>query len=401
MTDASVRGAKILYTAFDEVPGPKGASTHIVEFVGALARAGAHVTLATPGAADVPERPCFDGATQVVFGCPDDNPLGRARTFREKLAAWLASRSFDVLHCRSIFEGIPLLDPRLRRDARIVYEVNGFPSIELKYHYSKAADDLVLQAKLERQENDLLAAADLVITVSDVNRAAIEARGVPPQRVRVIRNGVDHDRFGYHPPPVALAGEPLRLCYIGTLSAWQGLEVLIEAVDLLRVHRPAQLRILGPAGRGRRDELERVVRRLRLSDCVHFLGSGSQDDVVRLLHDSHATAVPLLAVDRNTRQGCSPLKLLEAMAAGCPVVASDLPVVRELATPEIHVATVHPHDARHLKNTLLRVVETPGLAEQLTRAAREHIERRHTWRRAAQELLQAYARRTGFQPVSD
>jgi len=215
------------------VPGPKGASTHIVEFVGALARAGAEVTLATPGGTDISERPFGAGATQVVLGCPDGNPLGRARTFREKLAAWLAPRTFDVLHCRSIFEGIPLLDPRLRRDARLVYEVNGFPSVELKYHYAKVGDDPVLLAKLERQENDLLAAADLVITVSDVNQAAIEARGVAPQRIRVIRNGVDLERFPYRPPPVAVAGETVRLCYVGTLSVWQGVEVLIEAVDLL------------------------------------------------------------------------------------------------------------------------------------------------------------------------
>jgi len=381
---------KILYTAFDEVPGPKGASTHICEFVRALDHGGADVTLVTPGAIDRAEQPFVGRAKQVVLGCPDGNPLGRVRTFREKLAAWLATREFDVMHCRSPMEGIPLLDPRLRRDARIVYEVNGFPSIELKYHYSRVADDPVLIAKLEHQENDLLAAADVIVTVSDVNRAAIVARGISGERIRVIRNGVDLDLFPHQLPPPLVPDEPVRVCYVGTLTVWQGVDVLIEAVELLRAQRPVKLRLLGPAARGRRQELERLVARLRAEDCVEFLGPSKQEDVVRLLHDSHVTAAPLLPVDRNVRQGCCPLKLLEAMAAGCPIVASDLPVVRELATPEEHLVTVRPHDARHLKNALLRVVETPGLAQALSQAARQHVASHYPWRRANQELLAAY-----------
>ncbi len=387
MSDLS--SLRVLYTAFDEVPSPKGASTHILAMVRALDRAGADVWLVTPGAEDRGAATLEGGLRQVVLGCPDSNALGRVRTFRDKLAHWLAARSFDVLHVRSIFEGIPLLDPRLRRDARLIYEVNGFPSIELKYHYARLSEDPTLVQKLTRQEDALLAGADRILTVSGVNRAAIESRGVPRDRIQVIPNGVDLERFPFQLPRTP-ADAVLQLCYIGTLTSWQGVEVLIEATGMLREQRPVRLRILGPSARGRRDELQRLVRRLRAENVVEFLGAGSQADVVRLLHESHATAVPLLAVDRNTRQGCCPLKLLEALAAGCPVVASDLPVVREIAESERHLLTVRPNDGRHLKNALARLVDTPGLAQSLALEARGHVARNWTWDRAADALVAVY-----------
>lgn len=380
---------QVLYTTFDEIPGPKGASTHVLANVAALAAAGANVWLVTPGREDRDVMSLDCGARQVILGCPDGNPIGRVRTFREKLVHWLAPRSFDVLHVRSIFEGIPLVDPHVRRSSRLLYEVNGFPSIELKYHYANLIDDRQLLDKLARQECDLLAAADRIVTVSQVNRDEIVARGAAPERVRVIRNGVDTQLFPFQSPTDVGAG-PIEIAYVGTLATWQGIEVLIEAVGLLRRERPARLRLLGPASRARRDELERLVRRLRLDDVVEFLGTGTQADVVRLLHSSHLTAVPLLPVDRNTRQGCCPLKLLEAMAAGCPVVASDLPVVRELAEPELEVLLVRPHDARHLKNAITRLVDSPGLAQSLAQTARKRVEREGTWQRAARELVETY-----------
>lgn len=380
---------KVLYATFDEIPGPKGASTHVLANVAALAAAGANIWLVTPGREDCDETLLDCGVRQIVLGCPDGNPIGRARTFREKLVHWLLPRSFDVLHVRSIFEGIPLVDPQARRSSKLLYEVNGFPSIELKYHYANLIDNRQLLDKLARQELDLLAAADRVVTVSQVNQTEIEERGVSPERIRLIRNGVDTQLFPFQ-SPVDVGEGPVEIAYVGTLATWQGVEVLIEAAGLLRRERSVRLRLLGPASRTRRAELERLVRRLRLDDVVEFLGTGTQGDVARLLHASHLTAVPLLPVDRNTQQGCCPLKLLEAMAAGCPVVASDLPVIRELATPELEVLLVRPQDARHLKNAITRLIESPGLAQSLAQAARMRVEREGTWTRATQELVDCY-----------
>ena len=421
----SLESLKILYTSFDEVPRPKGASTHIEAFVRTLGARFGDVWLVTPGPADQPTRDFAPGVRQKVLGCPDDNPIGRARTFRAKLIAWLArcQINFDVIHFRSIMEGWSLLAPQVRRGAKLVHEVNGFPSIEMKYHYRKVTPADPLTAKLFEQELDCLDAADLIVTVSDVNRQEIVSRGVPPERIVVIRNGVDLERFPFQvAPPVPSSSvssaivasppasappassslatpsadstppEPLRLAYVGTLTIWQGIETLLEAVELLSKQRPVRLRLLGAASPSRRRELDRVVRHLRIEESVEFLTSGDHEAVVRLLHDSHASVVPLLAVDRNVRQGCCPLKLLESFAAGCPVIASDLPVVNELGRPDEHFLSARAGDARSLKNALVRLTELADGGRAMARRAADHVRSQFTWTRAGERLVAEYER---------
>jgi len=381
---------RILYASFDEVPAPKGASTHILAVVRALGAHFGDVLLVTPGRADRPAMPLAPGVRQEIVECPDDNPIGRARTFQTQLSRIARRDSFDVLHFRSPWEGLALIDPVVRRQARVVYEVNGFPSIELKYHYRSLIHDDYLTEKLRQQELACLEAADRIVTVSDVNRSEIEARGIAPQRISVLRNGVDPELFTYQEARPLSVDEPLRVAYVGTLAVWQGVETLIEAVALASRDRAVELEILGVGSRRRTAELQRLCERLGVSSLTRFLPGGDQTTVLRLLHGAHVAAVPLLAVDRNVRQGCCPLKLLEAMAAGTPVVASDLAVVRELAQPEVHFVPARAGDARNLKNGLLRLAAEPELRQALSLAARTHVATRLTWLDSLDQLIGLY-----------
>jgi len=395
-TTMTARAARILYASFDEFPGPKGCCRHIDAFIRALGRRFGDVTLVTPGPVDRVPFPIADGVRQQVVGCPDANPIGRARTFRAKLMHHFAMRPFDVIHFRSIFEGMVLLTPAVRKTARLIYEVNGFPSIEMKYHYRALIDDPELPRKLVAQEDDCLRAADRVITVSETNRRAIESRNVTSAPIDVIRNGVDLDRFEFRSPklrsPLADQGvpRPIRLGYFGTLAAWQGVEVALEALELLVRDQPARLIVLGVGSKSRVADLRRSAERRRLTAFVDWRDPGELDAVVRLLHEIDIALVPLLSVDRNTIQGCCPLKMLEAMAAGSPIVASDLPVVREIAVAGEHFIPARPGDARNLKNGIRQLVGDEGLREQLALAARRHVAGSFPWSAATDRLIAVY-----------
>jgi len=381
---------RILFASFDEVPAPKGASTHILAVIRALGAHVGDVLLVTPGIADRAATPLAVGVQHEIVECPDDNPIGRARTFQTRLRRIAERESFDVIHFRSPWEGLALIEPMVRRQARIVYEVNGFPSIELKYHYRSLINDEHLTEKLRQQEFACLDAADRIVTVSDVNRLEIESRGVASHRISVLRNGVDPDQFVYQAARPLQTDEPLRVAYFGTMAVWQGVDTLIEAVALAARDRPVELEIQGVGSRGRTTELRRVCDRLGIDSQVTFRPGGDQTQILQLLHRAHVAAVPLLAVDRNVRQGCCPLKLLEAMAAGTPVIASDLPVVRELAQPEIHFLPARAGDARNLKNGLLRLAEDHDLCQALSLNARHHVATHLTWQNSLDQLVTLY-----------
>jgi glycosyltransferase involved in cell wall biosynthesis len=382
-------GPPLLYVSFDQVPAAKGASTHIEANAQALGARFGSLILVTPGPRDVDARPFVPGVRHVVLGCPDGDLLGRVLTFRAKLLALLRRQSIALIHFRSTFEGYPLARRKEWLGARLLYEVNGLPSIELKYAYPRVRGDRALLAKLMHQEDCCLRAADRVVTVSEVTRRHLIGRGCPPDRVEVVRNGVDVDRFAYR-DPLPVGEGSVRVLYSGTLSAWQGIDVLLEALVPLVVLRPVRLTLAGPAPRGRRRELLRRLRRSGLDRIVEFVGPVGQEEVARLLHASHVCVAPLTGVDRNTVQGCCPLKVLEAMAAGCPVVAADLPVVRELATPGEHFARVAADDPAGLALAILSVAEDHAQSVARARRARRHVEDHFRWEKSTSRLVGIY-----------
>jgi glycosyltransferase involved in cell wall biosynthesis len=89
-------------------------------------------------------------------------------------------------------------------------------------------------------------------------------------------------------------------------------------------------------------------------------------------------------------QGCCPLKILESMAAGVPVISSDLEVVRELGRHEEHFLLVKPGSVDQIAAAALRLCNEPQFAAALAERAREHVLANFTWDRAAAALRAAY-----------
>src|SRR6185437_12911932 len=125
-------------------------------------------------------------------------------------------RKFPIVHFRSIFEGYPIARHKSQVCDKLVFEVNGLTSIELKYHYPAVADDRDLLEKLIAQEQCCIDAADLLITVSEVTANHLISRGAERSRIRVIPNGVDLSTFPYRAPSPLSASEPFGM--INSLS---------------------------------------------------------------------------------------------------------------------------------------------------------------------------------------
>lgn len=406
----------VVYATFDRFPAPKGAATHIRAFITALASEFDEVDLVTvagppetrgaaavgsphggtlnPFAADEAE-PLPPGVRHTQLPAPGATLIERVLAFRTQLRAWWSGRRPQIAHVRSIFEGYPIARDKSRWCRQFVFEVNGMPSIELKYHYPQVADDRELMAKLLAQEQCCLDAADLVVTVSDVNARYLQDRGVESSRLRVIPNGVDPDLFAFQPPRLCTLRESdpaceLRLLYSGTLSAWQGVQTAIEALALYRRDTPARLIVVGFGRPGQARALGELAWRLGVHSAVEFAGSVSQAELARQHHAADAVIAPLVPNDRNLVQGCCPLKVLEAMASGTPLISSDLPVVSALARPDVDALLVRPGSAKAIKDALLRLGSESVATAARSASARQRVEQEFTWRIAQQRLRDAY-----------
>lgn len=385
----------VLFAAFDAVPAPKGASVHILESVRALARFAEVDLITLPGTiatgsetasgAECPGVP--PGVRHYPVVRPEENFLQRAVAFGDSVAERLVVHDYQVVHVRSIWEGTParLLQPQ--RGYRLVYEVNGLPSIELRAHYSGLTGNRELLFRLRSQERALLHAASLVITQSQTTRRLLLTLGAPAARLRVIPNGVDADRFDVGTAP---ANDPPTLLYLGTLAPWQGLEFLVAALRLLAPEREFRARLVGSGRKEWRKSLEREIRRTGLDGRVELLPSVVPAEVPALLAAADICLAPLAVTERNVRQGCCPLKILEYMAAGRPIVAPRLPVVRELLTEGETALLYKPDRPRRLAEALTCLLDDPALRARLGAAARQEVCARLTWEHHHQALIHAY-----------
>ncbi len=388
----------VLYSAFDVVPSPKGASTHITYFTRGLVEAGYHVQLVTAGDPALPERDSYCGAQVIRVPVGDDlNFLRRAIEFgRATLRHVESAPPYSVAHFRSIWEGYTLAQAQPRFGYKTLFEVNGLPGIELKYHYPNLKDNPML-AKIKRQEITTLLLADRIICPSAVTRAYIASLGVPREKITVIQNGVDIKLFT--PQPLNPASDCPTLLYIGTLADWQGLDVLIEATRIIAAQRPVRLRIVG-RGRGRqRKELIKHIRKQGLEDAVSIEAAVPHHEMPALLAQADVCIAPLTYNDRNVTQGCCPLKVIEYMACGRPIVASNLPVVRELARENIDALLFTPDDPADLARCTLAILDDPVLAQHLAQSAAERAHSTFSWHVAQKKLIKVYSKL--LQPAPD
>lgn len=195
--------------------------------------------------------------------------------------------------------------------------------------------------------------ARAAVGVSEALAARLRDIGASPDRVHVLRNGVDAERFRPEPAAAARArlgvgGEPLLLS-VGNLLAVKRHHLVIEALALLRSRWPgARLALVG--GGELRAELEAKSRASGVADAVHFAGQVPQDQL-RWWY----SAADLLVL-ASSREGW-PNVLLEAMACGTPVLASRVGGVPEVVSSPVLGAAVEVDDARALADAAGQLVE--------------------------------------------
>jgi glycosyltransferase involved in cell wall biosynthesis len=136
------------------------------------------------------------------------------------------------------------------------------------------------------------------------------------------------------------------------------------------------------------------VRRLGLEGHVVVEPAVPHQQVPARIAEADLCVAPLSLDERNVVQGCCPLKVLEYLSCGRPLVASGLPVVREIAR-DGEALLVPPGAPDAFATAIVRLLEDAALAERLARRGAERVRHAFTWRRAQERLLALYADRLG------
>ncbi len=381
----------LLYTAFDIVPSPKGASTHILHNLRGLVNGGHSVHLITPNDGLLPPEDTIEGAriTRIPQDL-SDNFLARAVHFGKSVVAHLAIHpGYEIVHFRNIWDGFQIAGNKMKFGYKTLFEVNGLPSIELKYHYPGMDSELL--AKIKEQEIATLHLADAIICPSNVTRDYIASLGLDRKRITVIPNGVSLSDFSITPLPSREGREPILL-YIGTLADWQGLDIVIKALPKIIESRPVKLNIVGRGRSRQRKMLAKQIRKLGLEDHVIVQPAVPHHEIPELIAKADICVAPLALNDRNVTQGACPIKVLEYMAAGRPLLASNMPIVRELVREDVDGLLFSPNDPDDLSRQAVQLLKDMELSKRLAESAAAHVREKFTWHESQKKLGKVYER---------
>jgi glycosyltransferase involved in cell wall biosynthesis len=342
------------------------------------------------GVADVPPIEEIDGIAhhRLDLGpeCPTDRPFDII--LRDQ--AWLTARlartiAPAVIHASSGHRGYEtaLVGLAIRDHVKrpLVYEVRSF----FESTWSADPEWNERGEQFQRRfdaESRAIAAADHVITIAEAMRDDIVARGVDPERITVIPNGVDATVFAPLQPDPKLReryrlGDRFTFGYVSNIDhPRENQELLIAAAVRLKARGRAIACLIVGDGR-RRAALERAARQAGVGGDVVFTGLVPHDEV--RAHYALLDAFVVPRRDDRAARSVTPLKPYEAMAMERPLVVADLPALIEIAEPDDRGLAFRTDDAAALADALERLIDDPGLGKRIGRAGREWVARERSW----------------------
>lgn len=359
-----------------------GLGSHVRALATTLATRGHEVAVLTRGHIGGFSREAYDGfrLVRVPFAPVPPLHLALHRPFLER--ALRQSGPFDVVNLHT-----PLCPP-VRTTSPLVTTVHTPLWADIAHEEERdlrsRAGRLLARTVSLPTEREVLRRSSLALATSTGVAEDLHRMGVPPERVRVVGNGVDTHRF--HPPKPGTRAEA-EVLYVGRLGTRKGLNHLISAFSLLREgNTKARLRVVGDGPRRR--ALMAQIQRLRLDGSVRLEGYLSDGEVMAAYQRATCVVSPSLY------EGLSTV-LLEAMASGAPVVATTVPGSVDAIESGVSGQLVRPQDADALAGAVQDILESPTTAARLGQAARKTVESRYTWDAVTSRYEKAFDVATG------
>jgi len=287
-----------------------------------------------------------------------------------RLAGFVAENSYHILHSHGYKADFLALFTARRTGVKVISTPHG---------WSKEPDRRL--ALYEALDRFLLRFADHVCPLSPELRDGLRSAGVPPPKLRMLLNAVDIAEVDSVVPSAASRPGESTLGYVGQLIKRKNIECLISAFRGLAADREdLRLTIVGDGPLS--EELRRSVEGGSVGGRVSF--TGYRIDRIGVLKTFDVFVLP-------SREEGIPRSLMEAMAAGIPIIASDIPGNRALIANGDTGLLFPPDDPKRLAVAILTLLEQAAHAKEMARRARAKVERHFSAERMANDYAALYA----------
>jgi len=293
----------------------------------------------------------------------------------------LRKEKFDVIHVQDVKGNVPGLFLSFLKKAPIVFTMHGLTPWMREY-------DSIFEEKFRKflwltSELHFLRRANHIITV---NRALqdhlVSNWDIPKSKITYIPNGIEPSFFTERENHSVREkyGLPSHYClFVGQLISRKGIKYLLEALD-----NAADVKCVIVGSGPERSRLANLFEKLESDGKIVPLGNVPFEDLVDLYQGADFFVLPSLSEALS-------LTLLEAMASGIPVVASDLPGLRDVVTEGHDGFLVPPADVEKLRERMELLAENTSLCKKMGRNARETV-KKYSWSEIAKKTVEVYER---------
>lgn len=235
--------------------------------------------------------------------------------------------------------------------------------------------------------------ASFVVTISELNRGVLMRASHGLGKTKVIRCGVDLEDFPFGTGLNAASIRP-RIVAVGSLEEKKGHQYLLEACAILNAAgQPVNCRIIGDGPE--RARLAELIDRLDIGSCVTLLGARNASDVAAELAAADFFVMPSVIAANGMMEGI-PVALMEAMAMGRPVIASQISGIPELVADGVSGILVEQRNSQAIATAIIKLRDNMQLRLDLAAAARrtvaEHYNLKLNVRQLADEFEETLSR---------
>lgn len=321
-------------------------------------------------------------ATGLIARAPVMNQIAIINGLAKRLAEVVKKEKPDVLHAHSpALTGMAALRVGKQFGLPVVYECRAFwEDASVDQGTSKEGG---LRYKLSHAlETHVFRKADAITTICEGLKTDIVSRGIAADKVTIIPNAIDLDKFKVNPvKDVRLIdelglGHAKVLGFIGSFFSFEGLSLLLKALPMILRNHP-EVKVLLVGGGEQDENLRRQIDKTNLGEHVIMTGRVPYSEVDRYYSLVDLFVYPRLSM--RLTELVTPLKPLEAMAQGRLVVASDIGGHRELIEDGKTGWLFKADDPRHLALCIEKVMESRGAWEQVRLNARQYVEEQRNW----------------------
>ncbi|WEF35979.1 TIGR04063 family PEP-CTERM/XrtA system glycosyltransferase [Pseudoduganella chitinolytica] len=359
-----------------------------------------HIT--SPKQGDVPDgQELVDGLrfhrTAPAHGALARMPVLNQLAVIDRLAARLLQVATevqpDILHAHSpALNAVAALRVGRKLGIPVVYEIRAFWEDAAVDHGT--SKEWGVRYRLTRaMETWALKRVDAATTICEGLRAEIVGRGIPARKIEVIPNAVDIGDFSVDGERDAALARQLGLegrtvlGFIGSFYAYEGLNVLLDALPAMRARRP-DIRVLLVGGGPQDAALRQQAEALGVADAVVFTGRVPHSEVQRYYDLVDVLCYPRLKM--RLTDLVTPLKPLEAMAQGRLLAASDVGGHRELIEDGRTGVLFAAGDAAALAQRVLALLDAPDSWPQLRAEGRRFVEEQRSWAASVSRYRKVY-----------